>query len=87
MSKGLRALCADVIAESGNPSGGLKQLQNMLEGNKGDLEVYHYIFQIYQRQKKYKKAEEKLYEAREYFSKKESFYFMLGALQDRQKKY
>ncbi|MCH2695428.1 MAG: tetratricopeptide repeat protein [Acidobacteriia bacterium] len=87
MSKGLRALCADVIAESGNPSGGLKQLQNMLEGNKGDLEVYHYIFQIYQRQKKYKKAEEKLYEAREYFSKKESFYFMLGALQERQKKY
>jgi tetratricopeptide (TPR) repeat protein len=87
MSKVLRALCADVIAESGNPSGGLKQLQNMLEGNKGDLEVYHYIFQIYQRQKKYKKAEEKLYEAREYFSKKESFYFMLGALQERQKKY
>ena len=87
MSKVLRALCADVIAESGNPSGGLKQLQNMLEGNKGDLEVYHYIFQIYQRQKKYKKAEEKLYEAREYFSKKESFDFMLGALQERQKKY
>ena len=87
MSKVLRALCADVVAESGNPSGGLKELQNMLEGSKGDLEVYHYIFQVYQRQKKYKKAEQKLYEARKYFSKRESFYFMLGALQERQKKY
>ena len=87
LTKVIRALCADVIAESGNPSGGLRELQSMLEGSKGDLEVYHYIFQIHQRQKKYKKAEQKLYEAEKYFSKREAFYFMLGALEERQKKF
>ena len=81
------ALCADVLAESGNPEKALKELEGMLKGSKEDLEIYHYILQVYQREKRYKEAEKKLYEAEKYFDHEKSFYFMLGALQERQKEY
>lgn len=83
----VRALCADVVAEIGDPEQGLQELQTLLQGSKKDIEVYHYILQIYQREKRYKAAETKLYEAEEYFDNEESFYFMLGALQERQKEF
>lgn len=81
------ALCSDVLAESGYPEKALKELEGMLKGNKEDLEIYHYILQVYQREKRYKDAEKKLYEAEKYFDHEKSFYFMLGALQERQKEY
>ncbi len=83
----IRALCADVLAESGDPEQALQELEGMLKGNKEDLEIYHYILQVYQREKRYKDAEKKLYEAEKYFEHEKSFYFMLGALQERQKEY
>lgn len=83
----VRALCADVLAEIGDPEQGLQELEALLQGSKKDIEVYHYILQIYQREKRYKDAETKLYEAEEYFDNEESFYFMLGALQERQKEF
>ena len=81
------ALCADVLAESGEPEKALRELEGMLQGDKEDLEVYHYILQVYQREKRFKEAERKLYEAENYFDHEKSFYFMLGALQERQKEY
>ncbi len=86
-TRAISALCADVLAESGKPRQALRELQGMLEGNKEDLEIYHYILQIYQREKRFKEAEEKLHEARKYFEHEKSFYFLLGALQERRKEY
>ena len=81
------ALCADILAESGDAEQALQELEGMLKGNQEDLEIYHYILQVYQRQKRYKDAQKKLYEAEKYFDHEKSFYFMLGALQERQKEY
>ncbi len=86
-TRAISALCADVLAESGKNRQALRELQGMLEGNKEDLEIYHYILQIYQREKRFKEAEEKLHEARTYFEHEKSFYFLLGALQERRKEY
>ena len=86
-SRPIRALCADVLAENGKPKQALRKLEEMLKGNKADLEIYHYILQVYQREKRFKEAEKSLYEAEKYFEHKKSFYFMLGAIQERQKKY
>jgi len=86
-TRAVSALCADVLAESGEPEQALRELEGMLKGNKEDLEVYHYILQVYQREKRFKEAERRLYEAEKYFEHEKSFYFMLGALQERQKEY
>lgn len=86
-TRAISALCADVLAESGKPRQALQELQGMLEDNEEDLEIYHYILQVYQREKRFKEAEEKLREAQKYFEQEKSFYFMLGALQERQKEY
>ena len=86
-TRAIGALCADVLAESGEPGQALQELEGMLEGNKEDLEIYHYILQVYQRGKRFKEAEKKLYEAEKYFEQEKSFYFMLGNLQERQKEY
>jgi len=86
-TRAISALCADVLAESGKTRQALRELQGMLEGKKEDLEIYHYILQIYQREKRFKEAEEKLHEARKYFEHEKSFYFLLGALQERRKEY
>lgn len=86
-TRALSALCADVLAESGEPEKALRELEGMLQGDQEDLEVYHYILQVYQREKRFEEAERKLYEAEQYFEQEKSFYFMLGALQERQKEY
>jgi tetratricopeptide (TPR) repeat protein len=86
-NRALSALCADVLAESGEPEEALRALEEMLKGDREDLEIYHYILQVYQREKRFEEAEKKLYEAEKYFEHEKSFYFMLGALQERQKEY
>ena len=86
-TRAVSALCADVLAESGEPERALRELEGMLKGDKEDLEIYHYILQVYQRERRFKEAEKKLYEAEKHFEQEKSFYFMLGALQERQKEY
>lgn len=86
-TRAVSALCADVLAESGEARQALRELEGMLQDNQEDLEIYHYILQVHQREKEFKQAEEKLHEARKFFEHEKSFYFMLGALQERQKEY
>ena len=86
-TRAVSALCADVLAESGEPEEALRELEGMLKGDKEDLEIYQYILQVHQREKRFKEAERRLYEAEKYFEHEKYFYFMLGALQERQKDY
>lgn len=86
-TRAISALCADVLAENGEADQALRELEGMLKGSKEDLEIYHYILQVYQREKRFKEAEEKLHTAEKYFDQEKSFFFMLGALQERRKEY
>jgi len=85
--KDLKLLYADILAENGNSEQAIKNLQQMLTNSEEDAKVYSYIVQIYQRDKKFKEAEKALVSAEKYFKNKESYFFMLGALYEREKEY
>ena len=85
--KDLKLLHADILAENGNSEQAIKNLQQMLTNSEEDAKIYSYEVQIYQRDKKFKEAEKALVGSEKYFKNKESYFFMLGALYEREKDY
>ena len=85
--KDLKLLHADILAENGNSEQAIKNLQQMLTNSEEDAKIYSYVVQIYQRDKKFKEAEKALVGSEKYFKNKESYFFMLGALYEREKDY
>jgi tetratricopeptide (TPR) repeat protein len=59
----------------------------MLSNSEDDLKIYSTMVQIYQRDRKFKDAEKVLLGAEKYFKSKESYFFMLGSLYEREKDY
>jgi tetratricopeptide (TPR) repeat protein len=58
-----------------------------LSDSEDDLKIYSAMVQIYQRDKKFKEAEKVLLGSEKYFTNKESYFFMLGSLYEREKDY
>ena len=85
--KDLKLLYADILAENGSSEQAIKNLQQMLSNSEEDAKIYSYMVQIYQRDKKFKEAEKVLISSEKYFKNKESYFFMLGALYEREKDY
>ena len=85
--KDLKLLYADVQSENGKSDEAIKSLQQMLSNSDDDLKVYSTMVQIYQRDKKFAEAEKVLLGSEKYFTNKESYFFMLGSLYEREKDY
>ena len=85
--KDLKLLYADILAENGSSEQAIKNLQQMLSNSEEDAKIYSYMVQIYQRDKKFKEAEKVLISSEKHFKSKESYFFMLGALHEREKEY
>src|SRR5262249_17381285 len=76
-----------VQSENGKSDEAIKSLQQMLSNSDDDLKVYSTMVQIYQRDKKFAEAEKVLLGSEKYFTNKESYFFMLGSLYEREKDY
>jgi tetratricopeptide (TPR) repeat protein len=83
----LKILYLDVLAESGRQDQAISDLEKMLKGEDDDLKIYSALIQIYQRDKKFKEAEQVLVSAEKYFKNREAYLFTLGSLCERQKEY
>ena len=82
-----KMLYADVLAESGKSSEGIKILQEMLTGKEEDSKIYAAMVQVYQRDKRFKDAEKLLLNSEKYFKNKDAYNFILGSIYEREKEY
>jgi tetratricopeptide (TPR) repeat protein len=81
---------AMLYGEKGDTAAGTQLLQGLLKGNDSDLEVYLNIAQVESRGKKYADAEQSAQKAEQIAHEpagKESVWFVMGAIYERQKKF
>lgn len=81
---------AMLYADKGDAAAGTKLLEPMLHGTNGDVQVYLQIAQVQAQGKKYAEAEQSAQKAQELAQRpdqKQSAWFMLGDIYNRQKKY
>ncbi|HKV48928.1 MAG TPA: tetratricopeptide repeat protein [Candidatus Acidoferrales bacterium] len=81
---------AMLYADKGDAAAGAKLLEPMLHGNNGDSQVYLQIAQVQAQGKKYTEAEQSAQKAQDLAQRpeqKQSAWFMLGDIYNRQKKY
>jgi tetratricopeptide (TPR) repeat protein len=87
---GVTVSLALLYGEKSEPAQGTKLLEGLLQGNDSDQEIYIDIAQVQERGKQFPEAEQSAQKA-EQISKqpgeKESAWYMLGAIYERQKKY
>jgi tetratricopeptide (TPR) repeat protein len=87
---GLTVTLAMLYGEKSDSSQGTKLLQGLLQGNEADQEIYIDIAQVQERGKQYAEAEQSAQKAEQMAhedSGKQSAWYMLGAIYERQKKY
>ena len=86
----LTVTLATLYGEKGEPAQGTKLLQALLKGNDNDQEIYVDIAQVQERGHQYGEAEksaEKAAQLAHALTDKETAWFMLGAIYERQKKF
>jgi tetratricopeptide (TPR) repeat protein len=83
----MKILYEDVRAESGKSEQAVKDLESLLSTTDEDFKINYALIQIYQRDKRYQDAEKVALSAEQLFKSKESFYFTLGSIYERQKEY
>jgi tetratricopeptide (TPR) repeat protein len=86
----LTVALATLYGEKGEPGQGTKLLQGLLKGNDNDQEIYVDIAQVQERGHQYSEAEksaEKAAQLAQAPTDKETAWFMLGAIYERQKKF
>lgn len=86
-SRQLQMLHADLIAERGRVDEGIRALEKLNASGEPDLEVVSTMIGIYERAKKYEKAQTILDAAFGKFPGDQQLYFLQGALYEKQKKY
>jgi tetratricopeptide (TPR) repeat protein len=86
-SRQLKLIHADVMAEKGKLDEGIKAMQQLQQGNEGDLDIFAAMVGAYQRAKKYEQAQTVLTTAIQRFPKEEQVYFLQGSLYEKQKKF
>jgi tetratricopeptide (TPR) repeat protein len=87
---GLTVSLAMLYGEKSDPAQGIKILQGLLQGNEADQEIYIDIAQVQERGKLYADAEQSAQKAEQLARDqdgKETAWYMLGAIYERQKKF
>jgi tetratricopeptide (TPR) repeat protein len=87
---GLTVSLAMLYGEKSDAPQGTQLLQGLLQGNESDEEIYIDIAQVQERAKQYAEAEQSAQKAEQMAhedSGKQSAWYMLGAIYERQKKY
>jgi tetratricopeptide (TPR) repeat protein len=87
---GITVSLALLYGEKAETAQGTKLLQTLLEGNEADQEIYIDIAQVQERGKQYAEAEQSAQKAEQIAKQpgeKETAWYMLGAIYERQKKF
>lgn len=78
---------AELLGESGKVDPAIEELRSMLTGKDQDVRMYNSMVQVYEKARNFKEAEKTLLAGEKLYQNKEQFYFMLGAVCERQKEY
>jgi tetratricopeptide (TPR) repeat protein len=76
---------AELLSEDGKSAQAIQELRQLLTGGEEDLKIDGALVQVYQKDKNFVEAEKTLLTAEKLFKNKEQYYFMLGAIYERQK--
>jgi len=76
---------AELLSEAGKGEEAIHALQKLLTQSEDDARIYSSMVSVYQKDKKFKEAEQLLLSVEKYFKNKEQYYFILGAIYERLK--